>query len=208
MYLACFIVVRCFSRSSFIQFLHNYCSFLALTLLLFQSISLQITSLTIIVDVLVQSEKPLNLSPPTWVILLKLVLSVDIEKNPGDFKNGFLSFCTWNLNSLAKDEFKRAKLLEAHNSLYNYDLIGLCETSLNDTTEIPETLLENYTFVKCNNPNNTKHGGVGLLYKTTLPLKVRTDLSFDESIVVELKFGRKKIFFAVIYRSPSSNYNT
>ena len=30
-------------------------------------------------------------------------------------------------------------------------------------------------------------------------------MSFEESIVVELKFGRKKIFFTVIYRSPSSD---
>ena len=103
---------------------------------------------------------------------------------------------------MAKDNFKRVKLLEAHNSLFNYDLIALCETSLNDSTEIPETLLNNYTFVACNSPNNTKRGGVGLLYKTSLPLKVRNDLSFNESIVVELNFGRKNIFFTVLHRSP------
>ena len=53
----------------------------------------------------------------------------------------------------------------------------------------------------CNNPNNTKHGGVGLFYKNTLPVKVRNDLAFDESIVIELLFGRKNIFFTVLYRS-------
>ena len=66
------------------------------------------------------------------------------------------------------------------------------ETSLNDSVGLPETLLDGYTFVPANKPNNTRHGGVGLFYKNSLPVIVRNDLSFDESI--ELKFGRKKIF--------------
>ena len=59
-----------------------------------------------------------------------------------------------------------------------------------------------------NKPDNARHGGVGLFYKNSLPLKVRNDLSFSESIVVELKYGRKKIFFTVLYRSTSFNYTT
>ena len=74
---------------------------------------------------------------------------------------------------------------------------------MDDTIEISEVLIEDYTFVNCNHPNNTKHGGVGLFYKNNLPIKVRNDLSFDESIVVELRFGRKYIFFTVLYKSPT-----
>ena len=40
------------------------------------------------------------------------------------------------------------------------------------------------------NPTNFRHGGVGLFFKNSLPIKIRDDLSFEESIVVELKFGR------------------
>ena len=43
---------------------------------------------------------------------------------------------------------------------------------------------------------------MGIFYKETLPLKIRSDLAFDESIVCELKFGHKKIFFTVLYRNP------
>ena len=43
------------------------------------------------------------------------------------------------------------------------------------------------------------------MYKNSLPLVVRSDLGFDEALVVELKFCRKKIFFTVLYRSPSYN---
>ena len=71
-------------------------------------------------------------------------------------------------------------------------MISICETSLNDSVELPESLLNDYTFIPANNPANTRHGGVGLFYKNSLPVIVRNDLSFDESIVVELKFGRKK----------------
>ena len=89
-------------------------------------------------------------------------------------------------------------LIEAHNSIFNYDLISLCETSLNDSVELPETLLNNYTFVPVNNPANTRHGGVGLFFKNTLPIIIRDDLSFDESRVVELKFGRNFFFYCFI----------
>ena len=129
-----------------------------------------------------------NFTPPLWVTLLRIILSNDTETNPGEFKNTFLNFCTWNLNSLAEDNFNRVRLLEAYNSIFNYDLISLCETSLNDSAELPDPFLENYTFVSCNNPNNTKHGDIGFFYKTSLPLKVRNDLSFEESLIVELNF--------------------
>ena len=66
------------------------------------------------------------------------------------------------------------------------------QTSLNDQVSLPdpqEYLNNEYTFIPANKPNNTRHGGVGLFYKNSLPLKVRNDLSFEESIVVELKFS-------------------
>ena len=93
-------------------------------------------------------------------------------------------------------------------SIFNYDLISICETSLNDSVELPDTLLSIYTFVPANNPANSRNGGVGLVYKNSLPAIVRNDLSFDESIVVELKFGRKKIFVTVLYRTHSFNHTS
>ena len=33
-------------------------------------------------------------------------------------------------------------------------------------------------------------------------MRIRNDLSFDECLVTELKFGRKKNFFTVFYRNP------
>ena len=114
----------------------------------------------------------------------------------------------WNVNSLGKDNFQRVRLIEAHNSIFNYDMISICETSLNDSVKLPETLLNDYTFEPANHPANTRRGGVGLFYKNSLPVIVRKDLSFDETIVVELKFGRKKVFFTVLYRISFFKHNS
>ena len=137
-----------------------------------------------------------------------LLLCGDVHPNPGplledDFFSGFLSFCNWNLNSLATDNFKRITLLTAENTLHKYDIISLCETSLNTETVVPENAIAGYAFHPLNHPSGGRHGGVGIFYKETLPLRVRLDLSFDECLVSELRFGRKKIFFTVIYRNPA-----
>ena len=81
--------------------------------------------------------------------------------NPGPYyKKDCFNFMSWNLNSLAKENFQRVDLIEAHNVTFEYDLISICETSLNDSVELPKTLLKDYTFVFANNPSNTRHGGV------------------------------------------------
>ena len=54
---------------------------------------------------------------------------------------------SWNLNSLAKDNFQRIRLIEAHNSIFNYDLISICETSVNDSVELPSTLLNTHLYL-------------------------------------------------------------
>ena len=154
-----------------------------------------------------------------WLPSLLLILSNDIEFNPGpenlanSFSTGFLTFCNWNINTLSKDDFYRITLLEAHNTEFNYDIISLCETSLNDTLQVPKNALPGYRYHPCNHPNGERNGGVGIFYKETLPLRIRSDLAFDESIVCELSCGHKKIFFTVLYRNPyhkaySPEFNT
>ena len=44
----------------------------------------------------------------------------------------------------------------------------------------------------CNHPSDEKKGSVGIFYKDTIPIIIRSVLSFDECIVAELRFGRKK----------------
>ena len=144
-----------------------------------------------------------------WLAINLIILSNDIHLNPGpQYQNNFVTYMFWNVNSLAKEEFQRVRLIEAHNSIFNYDMISICEANLNDSVALPESLLNDYTFVPADNPANTRHGRVGLFYKNSLPVIIRNDLSFNESIVVELKFGRKKIFFTVLYRSPACDHTS
>ena len=106
-----------------------------------------------------------------------------------------------NLNSLAKDNFQRVCLIEAQNTFFNYDLISIYETSLNDSVELPEPLLNEYTFVPANNPANTRHGGWAFFYyKNALPVAVRNDLSFDEPIAFEILFS--------LFCSPAFYHNS
>ena len=80
---------------------------------------------------------------------------------------------------------------------------------MKDSIPLRDPLLNDYNFISANHPGNVAHGGVGLFYKSSLPVIHRQDLSFDECIVIELKFGRrKKIFFTVLYRSPSIKHDS
>ena len=79
---------------------------------------------------------------PFWLPIILILLSNDIHLNRGPhFQNNCFNFMSWNLNSLAKDNFQRIHLVEAHTTFFNYDLISICETNLNDSVELPETLI-------------------------------------------------------------------
>ena len=73
---------------------------------------------------------------------------------------------------------------------------------------MPENALPGYKYYPLNHPSGNKNGGVGIFYKDTLPIRVRDDLSFNECLVTELIFGRKKIFFSVLYRNPEDDANS
>ena len=92
-----------------------------------------------------------------WYFQLVISLSNDISENPGpqhsnhfDRVSPYFSFSNWNLNNLSKDEFSRVSLLKAHNSIHNYDIISLCETSLSNSDFVPENILQGYNYHVCN----------------------------------------------------------
>ena len=100
------------------------------------------------------------------------------------------SFCSWNLNSITSHDFIKIPLLEANNSLYNYDLLGIVETYLDSSVDENKVIIPGYTFIKSNHPLNTKRGGVGLYIKETVPARERPDLvKLPESIVCEIQLN-------------------
>ena len=107
-----------------------------------------------------------------WLVFRTLLLSGDVETNPGPET---LDFCAWNLNCISAHDFLRVSLIEAYNSVYNYDLIGIVETHFDSTTENDRLALDGYSFIKSNHPQNVNRGGVGLYVKDSLATKNRSD---------------------------------
>ena len=136
-----------------------------------------------------------------WTIYKHILLNVDIESNPD---RETLTFCSWNLNSISVHKYIRVSLLEAYNSLYKYDLIGIFETHLDNTVDEGNFSLRGYKLTKSNHPGNLKTGAVGLYVKESFPAKTRADLvTIPECIVSEIQLDGKKYFFVFLYRSPS-----
>ena len=88
-----------------------------------------------------------------WLSLRTILLSGDVETNPGPES---LDFCCWNLNSITTYDFLRVSLIEAYNSVCNYDLIGIVETHIDSTVDEDRLSLDGYTFHKANHPQNVK----------------------------------------------------
>ena len=92
---------------------------------------------------------------PHWLPIRLILLSNDTQLYPGPLWQNDVNFMTCDVNSL-KDNFQILNLIEAHNSISDYHLISINETSLNDSVELPETLQDDYTFVHANNTANTR----------------------------------------------------
>ena len=141
---------------------------------------------------------------------LLLLLAGDIHPNPGP-QYGKLKFGHWNLNSLLAREKSKLPLIEALQSVENFDILGLSETFLNDNTDPND--LEIHGFAKdpiradCPSANTHPKGGVCLYFRENVPVIHRQDLQLlDETIVCEIKLDRnKKMFFILSYRSPSQD---
>ena len=57
-----------------------------------------------------------------WLPIIILILSNDIELNPGPhFQNSFFLFHELDINPSVKNKFERVHLIEAHNSIFNSD---------------------------------------------------------------------------------------
>ena len=106
-----------------------------------------------------------------------------------------LIFMTWNANLSAKDYFERVRFIQAHTSIFNYNIISICETSLNDLVELPETLLNDYTFVPAYNPSNTMHGGVGLFSRIACLLLSEMICCLMSQLLLNSNLVRKKYSF-------------
>ena len=91
-----------------------------------------------------------------------LLISGDIETNPGPKILSTFKFCHWNLNGLAAHDFVKVHLIEAFITTHNFDIVCLSETFLDST--IPHNdeniNINGYSLLRVDHTNNIKRGGV------------------------------------------------
>ena len=144
-----------------------------------------------------------------WLIFILLICSGDIETNPGPKSKSCQSFsiCHWNLNSISAHNFTKLSLLQAYNSVHNYDIICLSETYLNSSVSCDDDNLEipGYNLIGADHPSDNRRGGVCVYYKNTLPLKLVNINYLQECLNFEVKIVNKLCNFISLYRSPSQS---
>ena len=141
---------------------------------------------------------------------LLLLLSGDIETNPGPKRSSNIKFCHWNLNGLAAHDFIKVPLVEAFITSNNFNLVCLSKTFLdsiipNDDLNIQ---INGYSLLRADRPNNIKRGGVCIYFKESLPLIRRNDLTnIKDFLVTEINLNNEKCFFTCLYRSPVQSHD-
>ena len=110
---------------------------------------------------------------------LLLLLSGDIETNPGPKRSSNIKFCHWNLNGLAAHEFIKVPSMEAFITSNNFDIVSLSEIFLDSTIPNDDVNIQinGYSLLRADHPNNIKGGGVCIYFKESLPLIRRNDLT-------------------------------
>ena len=99
-----------------------------------------------------------------WFYMKKIILSGDIETNPGPQSKlcQEFSICHQNLNSIATHSFIKVSLLKAYIAIYNYDVICLSEIYLDSNILSDDKNLEipRYDTILADHPSNSKRGDV------------------------------------------------
>ena len=144
-----------------------------------------------------------------WFYIKKIILSGDVEINPGPQSKRCQEFsiCHWNLNSIATHSFIKVSQLKAYITIYNYDVICLSETYRDSSMPFDDNNLEipGYYLIRVDHPSNSKRGGVCVYYRNSLPLKILDIFYLQECIVFELKIGNKFCKIVSLYRSPNQS---
>ena len=134
-------------------------------------------------------------------ILLLLLLSGNVHPNPGPTSFNFMHY---NVNSLKAHTFSRVRLIESFISIQGLDLAAITETALGKDIEDNHIEIDGFNILRKDLTNNSTHGGVLVYIKNSIAYKHCPDLEFDPNVlVIELHFGRRRVYLTVLYRRPS-----
>ena len=142
-------------------------------------------------------QKPVSV----FVILLLILLSNDVEQNPGPPLEGELSIFHLNARSM------RHKLDYIDSVCNEADIICLTETHLDASVTNDDIFIEGYEKNPFRKDRNSSGGGVIVYVSDILQVLPRPDLDFDSEIIrLELVFPTYKLLFCVVYRQQNDNY--
>ena len=96
-------------------------------------------------------------------ILLTLFVCGEAELNPGPKNRNScynFSICDWNLNSITAHNFAKTNLLQAYNTIHDFDMVCLSESYLDSSvSSANENLyIKDYKLVRPDHPGNAKSG--------------------------------------------------
>ena len=100
--------------------------------------------------------------------------------------------------------------MQAYNSIHKFDVICLSENYLGNSydTDDDQLAFPGYNLIRADNPNNIKRGGVCILYRETLPVKIINVNILNECVVCELSFGSRRVCLVSIKHQASRVMNT
>ena len=137
------------------------------------------------------------------VLQALLIISGTVELNPGPAEIGKnLSFAVWNLDSLPARDYARIPLIESFQATYNFDIFGICESSLCSNIPNNDIFINGFSPDPFRADKPARNGGVCVYYKENLPIRQRCDLqTLPETIVAEVRINRKKKFLCPVVLS-------
>ena len=141
-------------------------------------------------------------------ILLILFVCGDVELNPGPKnRNSCFNFsiCHWNSNSIIAHNFAKVNLLQAYNTIHDFDTICLSKSYLDSTvsSDNDNLYIRDYKLVRTDDPLNIKRGGVCVYFKESLPVSCLPNPYLKECLLFEVSINNKRGYVVSMYRSPS-----
>ena len=119
------------------------------------------------------------------IIKSNLVRSGNVHENPGP-NDCNLKFFHLTLDSLTARNNTKISLIEAYNSVFNYHLIAVSDTRLNQSIDCEDIRIEGFSneIFRSDHPSNSRvSGGVCIYYKENVPIKRRKDLEFYKNLL-------------------------
>ena len=124
-----------------------------------------------------------------WSIPFSILLSGDIETNPGPkpIAGQSFSICHWNLNSISARNFTKISLLTAYVLVHDFDIICLSETYLNSEISTDDKNLEmpGYYLLRADHPSNNKRGDACILIQIKLMVMMKLVFVCQTYVVIQ-----------------------